>query len=149
MARINRALVRRAVQNRFATMAYGLLSNDGRLIYSNAGHNPPMLFSHGGVRRLEQGGLVLGMFPEAAYDEETLQLEPGDVLLIFSDGVSEAINVAEEEFGDDRIIACVQAHLHLEPLAILDKLLGAVAEFSVGTVQRDDITALVLRYTGA
>ncbi|HVH27519.1 MAG TPA: GAF domain-containing SpoIIE family protein phosphatase, partial [Vicinamibacterales bacterium] len=148
LARINRALVRRAVQNRFATMTYGLLSNDGRLIYSNGGHNPPMLFSRGGVTRLEQGGLILGMFPEATYEEETLQLQPGDVLLIFSDGVSEAIDVAGEEFGDERIIACLQAHRHLEPAAILEKLLGTVAEFSAGTVQRDDITALVLRYTG-
>jgi phosphoserine phosphatase RsbU/P len=149
LARINRALVRRAVQNRFATMAYGLLSNDGRLTYSNAGHNPPMLFHRGGVRRLEQGGLVLGMFPEADYPEETVHMEPGDVLLIFSDGVSEAIDTAGEEFGDDRIIACLQQHLHLAPSAILEKLLGAVAKFSAGTEQRDDITALVLRYTGA
>ena len=55
---------------------------------------------------------------------------------------------AEEEFGDGRIIACMQAHLHLEPAAILEKLLAAVSEFSAGTVQRDDITALVLRYSG-
>jgi serine phosphatase RsbU (regulator of sigma subunit) len=148
LARINRALVRRAVQNRFATMSYAVLSNDGGLTYSNAGHNPPMLFSRGGVRRLESGGMVLGLFADVAFEEETLQLEPGDVLLIFSDGVSEAVDVAGEEFGDGRIVATVGASRHLEPQAILDALLAAVSDFSAGTEQRDDVTALVLRYGG-
>ncbi len=108
-----------------------------------------MLFTGGAVRRLEQGGLVLGLFPQAQYEEETLQLVPGDVILVFSDGVSEAIDVAGEEFGDDRIISCIQSHLHLDPQPLLDRLLAAVQQFSEGTVQRDDVTALVLRYSSA
>ena len=146
LARVNQALIRRAVQNRFATMAYGVLSPGGRLTYCNAGHNPPMLFMRsGGVRRLEQGGMVLGLFGHAQYEEEAIQLDPGDVLIVFSDGVSEAIDVAGEEFGDDRIISCVKARLHLEPAALLDHLLAAVREFSAGTVQRDDVTGLIVR----
>lgn len=92
LARINEALIRRATHSRFATMTYAVLSADGRLTYSNAGHNPPMLFTRGGVRRLEQGGLVLGLFPHAKYEEETVQLDPGDVLVVFTDGVSERSN---------------------------------------------------------
>ena len=145
LARVNQALIRRAVQNRFVTMAYGVLSTSGRLTYCNAGHNPPMLFTRGGVRRLEQGGLVLGLFPHAQYEEEALQLDSGDVLVVFSDGVSEAIDVGGEEFGDDRIISCISGNLHLEPTSLLDHLLAAVREFSAGTMQRDDVTALIVR----
>jgi serine phosphatase RsbU (regulator of sigma subunit) len=149
LTRVNQALIRRAVQNRFATMFYAVVSGDGCLTSCNAGHNPPMLFTRGGVRRLEQGGLVLGLFPHAHYEEETLQLDPGDLLVVFSDGVSEAMDLAGEEFGDNRIDSCVSAHRDLEPAALLDQLLAAVRQFSDGTVQRDDVTALVLRYTGA
>ena len=124
------------------------MSREGRLTHANAGHNPPMLFTRGGVRRLEQGGTVLGLFAQAEYEEEALQLEPGDVIVVFSDGVSEAVDVAGEEFGDDRIISCIEANRGLEPAALLESLLAAVRQFTEGTVQRDDVTALVLRYTG-
>jgi sigma-B regulation protein RsbU (phosphoserine phosphatase) len=147
-ARLNTALIRRAVDNRFATMVYGVLSPGGLLTYSSAGHNPPILFTRNTIRRLEQGGLVLGMFPGARYEEEAIQLDPGDVLVFFSDGISEAVDVAGDDFGDDRIISCLQPCLHLDPQMLLDRLLAAVREFSEGTVQHDDMTALVLRYTG-
>ena len=71
MAHINRTLIRRAIQSRFVTVMYGVLAPDGRLTYSNAGHNPPMLVGRNGVRRLETGGLILGLFPHATYEEET------------------------------------------------------------------------------
>jgi sigma-B regulation protein RsbU (phosphoserine phosphatase) len=108
-----------------------------------------MLFTRGSIRRLEEGGMVLGLFGYAQFAQARLPLDPGDVLVIFSDGVSEAIDVAGEEFGDDRIASCIGAHLHLEPAALLEHLLAAVRRFSEGTIQRDDVTALVLRYTGA
>lgn len=146
--RLNRALIRRTVDSRFATMVYCVLSAGGLLTYSSAGHNPPILFTRGGVRRLDQGGLVLGLFPGAQYEEEGIQLDPGDVIAVFSDGVSEAVDVAGEEFGDDRIISCLQTDLHVDPQELLDRLLSAVRRFSEGTEQRDDVTVLVLRYTG-
>jgi sigma-B regulation protein RsbU (phosphoserine phosphatase) len=149
LARVNQALMRRAVQNRFVTMLYGIVSRDGQLTYCNAGHNPPMLFTRGTVRRLEEGGMVLGLFGHAQFAQATLPLDPGDVLVVFSDGVSEAADVAGEEFGDDRIMSCIGANLHLEPAALLEHLLAAVRQFSEDTIQRDDVTALVLRYTGA
>jgi sigma-B regulation protein RsbU (phosphoserine phosphatase) len=148
LARVNQALVRRAVQNRFVTMTYGIIARDGQLTYCNAGHNPPMLFTRGTVQRLEEGGMVLGLFGHAQFAQATLSLDPGDVLVVFSDGVSEAIDVAGEEFGDGRIASCIGANLHLEPAALLEHLLASVRQFSEGTVQRDDVTALVLRYTG-
>jgi sigma-B regulation protein RsbU (phosphoserine phosphatase) len=144
----NDALVRRAVEARFATAIYAVLDRRGRLTYCNAGHNPPFLASRGGVRRLEWGGMVVGAFEHATFDEDTQQLWPGDVLVAYSDGVTEARDSRGEEFGEERLLSCVQANCTRSPVEIMECLLSAVHEFSAGTAQSDDITMLVLRYTG-
>jgi sigma-B regulation protein RsbU (phosphoserine phosphatase) len=146
MSSVNTCLIRRAIQNRFATIVYGALAPDGRLVYSNAGHNPPVLLRANRVERLEVGGLILGLFPQAAYDEEALQLEPGDALVIFSDGVTEAMNAANEEFGEARLLACLREHHDREPAELLRQILLAVRQFAASAVQNDDVTALVLKY---
>ncbi len=146
MAHVNRTLIRRAIQSRFATVMYGVLSPDGRLTYSNAGHNPPMLIGRSGVRRLETGGLILGLFPHATYEEETLELEDGDTLLVFSDGVTEALNAAEEEFGEERLLPCLHTHQGCRPEELLEHVLATVRTFAASAAQNDDVTALVLRY---
>ena len=107
MARVNRALLSRAVEARFATAFLGVLGPDGRLVYCNAGHNPPFVFGSGVPRRLTAGGLVLGLFAHASYEQEVVQLEAGDTVVLFSDGVSEALSVSGDEFGDDRIVETV------------------------------------------
>ena len=145
MATVNASLIRRSIQNRFATVLYGALSPDGRLIYSNAGHNPPVLIKRDGVQRLETGGLIVGLFPQAEYDEETLQLEDGDVLVVFSDGVTEAFNAAGEEFGEARLLACLEAHRDAAPADVLKRVLSSVREFTASAAQSDDVTALVLQ----
>ena len=89
-------------------MFFAAMSKDGTLTCCNGGHNPPFLVSGTTVRRLETGGLICGLFEKATYEEETVQLQPGDVLVMFSDGMSEALNAAGEEFGDHRILECVQ-----------------------------------------
>jgi serine phosphatase RsbU (regulator of sigma subunit) len=146
MAHVNRMLIRRAIQNRFATMIYGVLAPDGRLTYSNAGHNPPVLLTRKGVRRLETGGLILGLFAQATYEEETLELEPGDRLIVFSDGVTEAMNAAGDEFGEGRLLPFLESQGACTPDVMLDRLLAAVHEFAASAAQNDDVTALVLRY---
>jgi serine phosphatase RsbU (regulator of sigma subunit) len=146
LGQVNEGLIRRSIQSRFATILYGTLAPDGRLTYSNAGHNPPFLMARDGVKRLETGGLILGLFPHATYEEETLQLEPGDVLVVFSDGVTEAFNAAGEEFGEERLLACLNANRKFPPAELLDCVLSAVRAFAVNAVQNDDVTALVLRY---
>jgi steroid delta-isomerase-like uncharacterized protein len=148
VTRVNRELVRRSVDSRFATLLYGVLTPDGRLTYCNAGHNPPVVVGRRGVRRLEKGGLIIGAFKEITFHEETVQLDPGDVLVVFSDGVTEALSVDDIEFGEDRLMGCVDAHREATAAVLLDSLVDAIREFTVGAEQSDDLTALVLRYSG-
>jgi len=144
----NDALVRRGIDSRFATAVYAALTPDGRLTYCNAGHNPPLLVRHSGTQRLETGGMVVGMIKQATFEEETIQLEPGDLLVAFSDGITEARNVDGEEFGDERLVTCVNAYRELPPAALLQKLFETVQNFSADGVQADDLTILVLSYSG-
>jgi serine phosphatase RsbU (regulator of sigma subunit) len=148
IASVNQAVIRRAVQARFVTMTYGVVDGQGRLTYCNGGHNPPLLIKRYETRRLEQGGTVLGLFPQATYDEETVQLEPGDVIVAFSDGVSESMNLAGDQYEESRIEACVRSNLDKSPSEILEALLADVRTFSEGTPQHDDLTALILKYSG-
>ena len=147
MSHINRTLIRRAIQSRFVTVMYGVLGADGRLTYCNAGHNPPILVGRNSVRRLETGGLILGLFPHATYEEETLQLEDGDTLVVFSDGVTEALNAGGDEFGEERLLPCIDEHLGCATDVLLDRILATVRNFAANAVQNDDVTALVLRYS--
>ena len=148
MTRVNKALLRRAIEARFATMFYGVVTEQGRLAYCNAGQEPPLVIRRGSIDWLEAGGPVLGLLSMATYEFDTVVLEPGDLVVVCSDGVTEARNLEGEEFGRERLVtALAQAHGARADTA-LDALLGAVRKYSAGTAQSDDITALVLRYGG-
>jgi sigma-B regulation protein RsbU (phosphoserine phosphatase) len=149
ISQANEALMRRAIRARFATAVYAVLSPDGRLAYCNAGHNPPILVHRSGVRRLDAGGPIMGALEQATFDDETVPLQPGDLLVVFSDGVTEARNSDGEDFGEERLLACVERHRALAPEALLKSLLDAVQRFSPDPALRDDCTVLVLRYSGA
>jgi sigma-B regulation protein RsbU (phosphoserine phosphatase) len=148
MTRLNHGLFRRAIEARFLTSFYGMLSADGKLTYSNAGHNAPMVVSTASVRRLEAGGVVLGLFEHATFDEETVQLAPGDLIVVFSDGVSEAMNEAGEEYSDERLISCLNANWTKPLQEVLDTLFADVKAFCGDATQSDDITAVLVRYSG-
>jgi sigma-B regulation protein RsbU (phosphoserine phosphatase) len=150
MSRVNQVLARRTVRSHFATGFYGMLWPDGRFVSSNAGHNPPFLVGRdGSIRRFEKGGLPLGMFDRSTYEEEEATLAPGDTLVVFSDGLSEAANALDEEYGEDRLMESVAAECHLEPDALLELLLSRVRAFVGDCAQGDDITALVVRRSAA
>ena len=148
MARMNRALLRRAIDARFSTMCYGVVSPNGSFSYCNAGQEPPLVIQRDGVRWLETGGPVVGLIPFATYEYETLSLAPGDIVVIVSDGVTEARSVENDEFGRDRLLETVRLCHGLKSEAVLDLLLSAVNRFAAGAPQADDITILVLRYKG-
>jgi serine phosphatase RsbU (regulator of sigma subunit) len=147
VARMNLALHRRRIESRFVTIMYGVLAADGRMAYCNAGHNPPLVIGSSGVRRLERGGTIVGLFEAATYEEETVQLTSGDWLVIFSDGISEATSASGDEYGEARIIECIQRNAALDPSRLLDALFKDVREFAQGEPQGDDITAMVIRYS--
>ena len=147
IAAINVTLLGRSLEARFVTMVYGVLHPDGRLRYCNAGHNPPVLVTADGARRLETGGLIVGLFDDASFDEETLRLSPDDLLVIFSDGISEAMNADGEEFGDERIIDCVGG-VERDPGVVLTQLFERLRSFTGDEPPGDDMTALALRYRG-
>jgi sigma-B regulation protein RsbU (phosphoserine phosphatase) len=148
LAKVNDAIIRRAIESRFCTAFYAVIRPDGALTYCNAGHNPPMVFTADSVKRLETGGLILGLFETATFEEDTIQLSPGDVLVAFSDGVTEALSATGEEYGEERLLACVGAQQGKPVREILDAIFASVRDFTTGAVQSDDVTALVLRYEG-
>ena len=148
VTRLNLNLFRRKIEARFLTAFYAMLGHDGSLTYSNAGHNAPFVVGPTAVRRLETGGTVLGLFEHASYDEETVTLAPGDVVIAFSDGVSEALNEAGDEYTDERLLASVNAHRGKSPQALLDGLLVDVREFCGEATPSDDVTLVIVRYEG-
>jgi sigma-B regulation protein RsbU (phosphoserine phosphatase) len=127
-------------------MFYGIVGADGTLCYCNAGHNPPVLVKQDRVVRLETGGMILGLFDFAAYDQETIQLDRGDTLVVFSDGISEAQDMAGEEYGDDRLIECLTANRGATPAGMREALLTSVRTFTAGASQSDDMTVLIVRH---
>lgn len=144
--RVNHGLLRRAIGARYATVFLATLTAEGELTYCNAGHNPPLVCGPGGARRLTSGNMPVGFFREAPYADAREQLAPGDVLVIYSDGVTEALNPAGEEFGEDRLVALVEAHRDAPAADLLDRLIDAVQDFAAGAPQHDDVTALVVKY---
>ena len=148
ITRLNHGLFRRAIESRFLTTFYGIVGRDGDFTYCNAGHNAPILVSASGIRRLDTGGRVLGVFENAQFDEETMALQPGDIVVAFSDGVTEALNPAGDEFTDDRLLASVRAHQSKSPEALVEGLLADVRAFCGDATQSDDLTIVLVRYDG-
>jgi sigma-B regulation protein RsbU (phosphoserine phosphatase) len=120
----------------------------GEFSYCNAGQEPPLIISKSGIRWLEVGGPVLGLLPSAKYEYATEKLEPGDLVVVCSDGVTEARNVANEEFGRERMLEAVRSMHDAKPDLVLDQLISAVNQFARGAPQADDITVLIFRYKG-
>jgi phosphoserine phosphatase RsbU/P len=149
VAHMNRALCRRGLESRFVTLMFGILSADGKLTYCNAGHNPPFVIGKSGVRRLEEGGPVVGLLEFAPFSEGSIQLDAGDTVIVFSDGISEALNSAGDEFGDARLQEVTEQTGALGAQAIVDRIVAAVRTFTKGAAQSDDITVMVIRYLGS
>jgi uncharacterized protein (TIGR02246 family) len=148
LTHLNRSLTRRALEPRFATLVYGVLSPDGGFVYANAGHNPPMVVTREGLRRLAAGGPILGAFGDSKFEEDTIRLSQNDTIIMFSDGVTEARDAHDSEFGEGGLISYVTASRAKPATDILDGILKNVQDFCRGTTQSDDVTVTVTRYHG-
>jgi sigma-B regulation protein RsbU (phosphoserine phosphatase) len=145
IAHLNRSLCRREMGNRFITLFYGVMTRDHRFTYCNAGQCRPMLVQASRIRCLSVGGLPPGLFVDARYEEESLSIESGDTLVVFSDGVSEAAR-SRQEFGEGRILEIVTRFRGASASTILERLMSGVREFTGTARQRDDMSGLVVRY---
>ena len=147
---INKLLYEATDEARYATFFYGVYEADSRrLSYVNAGHIPPILVRHeddsGTFHRLCEGGPVIGLLPEPAYTPGSIEFQPGDVLVIVSDGVSEAEDPAGDMFGEERVAQLAAAHAHDSETDIHDRIIEDVTRFRDGVPQGDDMTLIVAK----
>ncbi|OQY26492.1 MAG: hypothetical protein B6244_13360 [Candidatus Cloacimonetes bacterium 4572_55] len=148
ISKINSSLhISTGTTGKFITFVYADLDVEKReLTYCNAGHNYPILFRNSGEKEyLDAGGLPLGMFPGAPYQAKTIQLHPGDLLTMYTDGVSEAWNRDENEYGEERLEALIKAHRKETADDLMKRILQDVANFSDGMRQTDDITIVLCK----
>jgi serine phosphatase RsbU (regulator of sigma subunit)/pSer/pThr/pTyr-binding forkhead associated (FHA) protein len=144
---VNEYLADNTPANRFVTLfAAELDPPSAKLKYINAGHNPPLVCrADGSIEQLSSGGLPLGIMPMAEYDVAELTLNPGDTLVIYSDGVSEANNLAEEEFGLDRLADVLRSNIKANASTLRDKIESALSEFTGTAPANDDITLVIAK----
>jgi len=147
---INRFLCEHSEVGRYATMFFGILDREGRLEFVNAGHPSPLLVRAGAVDEpFTEGGFPVGLIPDASYFASCVILRPGDTLVLYSDGVTEAMDPDDQMFGVSRLRELLLGQ-HDAPLEALQRtILDSVRAFSRGADQADDITLLLARYRGA
>ncbi|HKS28901.1 MAG TPA: SpoIIE family protein phosphatase [Pyrinomonadaceae bacterium] len=147
ISEVNRYLAENTPANRFVTLFYAELdSQTGALSFLNAGHNPPIIVHAAGtMENLASGGLPLGIMPDAFYREGHTQLQPGDVLVAYSDGVSEAVNPQGEEFGAQRLYEVIARNLDASASGIRDRIEAALSKWAQGTPAADDITLVIVK----
>jgi phosphoserine phosphatase RsbU/P len=148
-SRVNQYLCERSGEDRYATVFYGVLDKLGRFEYVNAGHVPPLLLKkNGGLDGLGSANFPVGMFSEAEYQSSRVQLEPGDYLVIYTDGVSEAANPQNELFEESRLRAILEAFKGNTVDELTESVREGVKNFVSGAPQSDDITILAIQYKG-
>jgi len=132
---------------KFATLFYGIIdAATHRLTYCNAGHDPPLLLpAHSQPQRLQGGGVVLGVLPDFAYEEDSVSMEINDTVLVFSDGITEAMNSSEEEFGERRLLLALQNTKSATAENIIKFILEEVRRHAGESSQADDMTLLVIK----
>jgi sigma-B regulation protein RsbU (phosphoserine phosphatase) len=152
MASLNRLVYESSAANRYATFFYAQYeATTRRLEYVNAGHNPPVIVrARSGsdrpeIIRLETGGPVIGLMPDCSYGQGSVTLEEGDVLVLFTDGITEAMNRAGDEWGEDRLMQVISANRALPARDLIDRITRASDEFVAGAAQYDDMTLITAR----
>jgi sigma-B regulation protein RsbU (phosphoserine phosphatase) len=144
LASLNDHLYTSSPPEKYATFFLGLyLDPVGQLTYTNAGHLAPILVRRGVVTRLSGDGFPVGLFPGVRYDQQTIHLQPGDLLVGFTDGVTETPNMSQEEFGDQRLTELLLRNAEKPLDRIAGEIINSVAGWA-GDVERHDDTTLLL-----
>jgi phosphoserine phosphatase RsbU/P len=148
-SRVNRYLCERSGDDRYATVFYGVLDESGHFEYVNAGHVPPLILRRSGaIEGLASGNLPVGMFDEAVYACASVDLQDGDFLVIYTDGVSEAANIHSELFEESRLRAVLERFTGQSVEEIAEAIREGVRAFTAGAPQSDDVTILAIQYKG-
>src|SRR5438309_6522621 len=147
MSKVNYLLWESIERNQFVTAFYGILDATNRtLAYSNAGHNPPLLMDADGKARFEErGGVPLGMFRDSRYYEYYATIEPGQMLVLYTDGVTEAMNPSGEEYGGQRLVAAALQGRHLSARELIDFIHRDVIDWTDGRGAHDDVTFFIVK----
>ncbi len=147
ITRVNRLVHKFTEDSAFITFFYCVLdTRTGDLCYVNAGHNPPCIFRADGSKEyLDRGGLVIGIMPGAEYEEGKAALGPGDDLVLYTDGITEAANVEDEMFGEERLEALLIEHRHRSAREIEEHVYSGVRDFVGTAAQSDDLTMVVVK----
>jgi sigma-B regulation protein RsbU (phosphoserine phosphatase) len=147
VSRINQMIYQSSSSSRYATFFLGQYDPSNRqLTYVNAGHNAPMLFRAGGeLERLSDGGLVVGLLADVAYHQATLTVGPGDLLVAFTDGITEAMNTEDQEWGEEALIQTIRDCADLESRELLKRVMCEAEVFASGSPQHDDMTLVILK----
>jgi len=149
VARINNYICERSRSAKFATVFYSAIERDGLVRWVNAGHCPTIVArASGEVEWLEPTSFPIGLFPDSEFPQQECRLLPGDKLVIYSDGVSEAENFSAEQFGEERLKEIVARNASGTPHELLGTIQREINSFTDGAAQRDDLTLLVLGYQG-
>ena len=143
---VNRHMCRDTLPGEFATLVYGVFSANARLFtYCNAGHTPPMRLRDNKLIELTAGGLVIGVHPDERFEPDAMALSPGDILVMVTDGVTEAMDFNGTAYGRDRLVTSIQKHQSLDAQQLAQQILWDVRRFVGLAEQSDDITALVAK----
>jgi phosphoserine phosphatase RsbU/P len=146
MRRLNQQIYLNSPSEKYVTLFASLYDAPRRTLhFCNAGHLPPILIDNGDVQRLEAGGTVLGLFEAARFQPGSVQLDPGAILAIFTDGVTEAFNSADEEFGEEHLLSILRDMRRLEPEAIYRGVTDEVRRWQGSLKQHDDITLIIAK----
>jgi sigma-B regulation protein RsbU (phosphoserine phosphatase) len=143
---LNKVVVRNSAANRFITLFCSILDDQGNFTFVNAGHNPPVLVRADGSKELlSSDAIVVGAFDFAEYSSSQVKLNSGDVVAVFTDGVTEAVDASNEMFGDERVEELIKVNRHLGAEEIKDIVFKEVLAYTRGLPQGDDITMIVLK----
>lgn len=149
ISHLNRHLFRNTSDERYATFFLGVYDADTRqLHYTNAGHLPPVFICGGNVRRLETGGMVVGLFNDVPFQQGAVEIEQGGMLVAYSDGLIEPENVYGEEFGTERLIDVATRNREASPHEIAEAMMQSAEEWAGSPEQADDMTVIVMRFSG-